>query len=80
MRPIGKIRIFIPGTTKGSSDAVTRVCIGFCTEARLPVVEGVGPKTPFTKVASLEESVVFWRTPLASKPDRVTVGVMVCLS
>lgn len=62
IRPIGKIRIDMPGTTKGASEATTRVWIGGMT------LDWVGTSclanTPFTKVASLEEREVLTEVPV----------------
>ena len=54
--PMGKIRMWRPGTTNGAPDATTRVWIG--GETWLFVGTTWVAKTPETNVASLEESVV----------------------
>ncbi len=70
--PIGKIRMFNPGTTNGAPDATTRVWIGGCKRDFVGVTTAA--KTPDTKVASLEERVVFTISPVGSSPVNVTVG------
>ena len=55
--PIGKIKIFNPGTTKGEPDATTRVWIGGWTRDFVGVTTAA--KTPLTKVAWSFERFVF---------------------
>lgn len=74
MPPIGKIRIFRPGTTKGALDATTRVWIGDDTADAVVVVAALA-KTPLTNVASLLEREVLTVWPLVSMPVNVTVGM-----
>ena len=70
--PMGKIRMFNPGTTKGAPEATTRVCKGGATCAFVPVT--CAAKAPDTNVASSEERVVFTICPVGSWPVNVTVG------
>ena len=70
--PMGKIRMFNPGITNGEPDATTRVWIGGWRRDFVGVTTAA--KTPDTKVASSEESVVFTIWPVGSWPVNVTVG------
>jgi hypothetical protein len=72
MAPMGKIKMFRPGTTKGEPDATTRVWIGGWSRDLVGVTTAA--KTPDTKVASSEERVVLTVCPLGSWPVNVTVG------
>lgn len=70
--PIGKMRMFSPGMTKGMPLATTSVCMGASTSDTVGVT-GV-EKMPETKVASCEERLVFTNFPVLSVPVRLTVG------
>ncbi len=71
-KPIGKIRILSPGTTKGSFPVTTSVWIGGCRRDCVGVTWAA--KTPFTKVAWSDEREVLTFAPTASVPVRVTTG------
>ena len=72
--PMGKIRMLRPGSTKGASEATTRVWIGACTTLLLVVVAAFA-NTPDTKVASLLEREVLTIWPVAVMPVNLTVGI-----
>ena len=73
--PIGKIKMFNPGTTKGEPDATTRVWIGGWTRDTVGVTTEAN--TPLTKVAWSFERVVFTVSPVGSWPVNVTVGTRI---
>lgn len=73
MPPIGKIRMWRPGTTKGASEATTSVWMGDCT-AVLDTVAAFA-NTPDTNVASPDARVVFTVSPSGFMPVSVTVGM-----
>jgi hypothetical protein len=76
MAPIGKIRIFVPGTWK--------MTLGSTTEAAMPVMLAtvllftrltVGAKTPLRNAASVDERFVVTAMPAVDLALRETVGV-----
>jgi hypothetical protein len=71
--PTGKMSRPVPGTTKGASDATTKVWMGGSTAA-LVMVEAWVAKAPATKEASLEVRVVFVIAPDEVVPVKVTTG------
>lgn len=72
MPPMGKIRMWTPGRTNGAPDATTKVWIGGWTVALVTVA--CLAKTPETKFASVDDSVVL-TAPVLSVPVRVMTGV-----
>lgn len=72
MPPMGKIRIFMPGTMNGASLATTRVWMGGCTTVLLTVPSRAN--MPETKEASSDLSVALTWKPAALNPVSVTVG------
>jgi hypothetical protein len=69
--PMGKIKICKPGTTNGAFAATTRVWRGGWA------VTTACAKTPFTNVASDDESVVLTMFPDGSTPVKVTTGTRI---
>lgn len=65
--PTGKIKICVPGRTKGAAAEAAEVAslVAFAWSA----------KTPLTKVASLEASVVLVVAPEEETADKVTTGM-----
>jgi len=58
MAPIGNMRIWVPGRTKGTAATIDAAC------AAVAIVLGWSEKAPVTNVASFEESVVLTVEPL----------------
>lgn len=74
--PIGKIKIFVPGRTKGAAaDADAAAALAEAPEAATVVAFAWSAKTPVTKVASLEASVVLAVVPEEVTADKVTTGM-----
>jgi hypothetical protein len=72
--PIGNIRIFVPGRTKGAA-AEAAAALAEAVAAAIAAVLAASTKTPFTNVASLEASVVLAIWPEEVTADSVTTGM-----
>lgn len=74
--PTGKTRIFVPGRTNGAAaEADAAAALAEAAEAASLVAFTWSEKTPLTKVASLEASVVLAVVPEEVTADRVTTGM-----
>jgi hypothetical protein len=76
MAPMGKIRIFVPGSTNGAAAAAdAAAALAEAAEAASAVALAALEKTPFTKAASFEARVVLTVVPEEVRAERVTTGM-----